>query len=271
MTAFIKLVPVLLTFSSSAAASVLQTAQIQMNCSLESMAHSGVALVSASDGGEFPMSIAGPFVQFAADAVLPNGAGMFAYAEATHGPSRLDAHTFWGSVSAHGESTETFQSGFVIAHLSYTARFHVPTARRYMFANGYLGSRASIGLFDSKDRPVAFYANGAPQPRYRSGFLPPGDYRLEIAAAAFSYQSTSGMHQYSTFAIELQIPCPGDINSDGVVGDSDFQNFAGAYDLLDCADSEMPLGCPSDLNADGAVDDADFVMFVGAYSSMSCD
>lgn len=64
--------------------------------------------------------------------------------------------------------------------------------------------------------------------------------------------------------------CPGDLNGDGFVEDSDFVIFGAAYDLLDCADPAMPPGCPADLNGDTFVDDADFVLFGAAYNELLC-
>ena len=64
--------------------------------------------------------------------------------------------------------------------------------------------------------------------------------------------------------------CPGDLNSDGVVDDSDFVIFVASYNILDCTDPTMPAGCPGDLNADGLVDDADFSIFVVAYDALLC-
>ena len=64
--------------------------------------------------------------------------------------------------------------------------------------------------------------------------------------------------------------CPCDLNHDGVVDDSDFVIFVGAYNLLDCTDPTMPAGCPSDFNGDHLVDDADFVIFVPAYNDYVC-
>lgn len=71
-------------------------------------------------------------------------------------------------------------------------------------------------------------------------------------------------------ALEFVPPCPGDLNADGQVDDTDFVLFAGAYDRLLCSDPGMPAGCPSDLNADTLVDDADFVLFAGAYDALAC-
>ena len=64
--------------------------------------------------------------------------------------------------------------------------------------------------------------------------------------------------------------CPGDLDNDGFVDDFDFPPFASAYDLLDCADPNMPSGCPADLDANGIVDDADFVIFASAYDALVC-
>ena len=64
--------------------------------------------------------------------------------------------------------------------------------------------------------------------------------------------------------------CIGDTNCDGVVEDGDFVDFATAYNIFDCADSQMPPGCPADMNGDGYVDDADFVLFAQAYDNFAC-
>ncbi|MBL8875826.1 MAG: hypothetical protein JNM86_08535 [Phycisphaerae bacterium] len=68
----------------------------------------------------------------------------------------------------------------------------------------------------------------------------------------------------------LILPPAADLTGDSVVDDADFVQFAGAYNLLDCADSAMPANCPADLTADGFVDDADFVLFVAAYDALVC-
>jgi hypothetical protein len=60
------------------------------------------------------------------------------------------------------------------------------------------------------------------------------------------------------------------LNNDGFVDDSDFVQFAGAYDILDCADPAMAPGCPADLTDDGFVDDSDFVVFAEAYNELLC-
>ncbi len=62
--------------------------------------------------------------------------------------------------------------------------------------------------------------------------------------------------------------CAADLNSDQLVDDSDFVNFASAYDQLVCAD--LPGLCMADLNDDRQVDDTDFVIFAAAYNDLLC-
>ncbi|MBX3378604.1 MAG: hypothetical protein KF805_00790 [Phycisphaeraceae bacterium] len=64
--------------------------------------------------------------------------------------------------------------------------------------------------------------------------------------------------------------CLQDLNNDELVDDSDFVIFINEYNILDCADPEIPVGCPADFNADGIVDDADFVIFVVGYNTLLC-
>ncbi|MBS0190698.1 MAG: hypothetical protein U0573_02250 [Phycisphaerales bacterium] len=64
--------------------------------------------------------------------------------------------------------------------------------------------------------------------------------------------------------------CLGDLNADGLVDDSDFVIFAGAYDILLCPTDPSITCCPADLNGDGFVDDSDFVLFANAYDQLIC-
>ncbi|MBN8597778.1 MAG: hypothetical protein J0L78_08905 [Planctomycetes bacterium] len=64
-------------------------------------------------------------------------------------------------------------------------------------------------------------------------------------------------------------PCPGDLNDDRTVDDTDFVLFAQAYDELLCSE-EPETECPADLNGDQIIDDADFVLFVQAYDTLIC-
>lgn len=82
-----------------------------------------------------------------------------------------------------------------------------------------------------------------------------------------------GQTRYAFDANALTVfapPCPGDLNGDTFVDDSDFVLFAVAYDILDCAAPNMPAGCPADLNTDGLVEDSDFVIFAAAYDALFC-
>ncbi|MBL8885600.1 MAG: S8 family serine peptidase [Phycisphaerales bacterium] len=64
-----------------------------------------------------------------------------------------------------------------------------------------------------------------------------------------------------------RIRCPGDLNADDLVDDTDFVDFAGFYnDLL------TPGGAYTggDFNGDGLTDDSDFVVFAGMYDQLLC-
>jgi 6-phosphogluconolactonase (cycloisomerase 2 family) len=84
------------------------------------------------------------------------------------------------------------------------------------------------------------------------------------------YSSTVPTDSLGGFATYVPAICPADLTGEGFVDDSDFQVFAQAYNILDCADGSMPLGCPADFNIDGFVDDNDFVIFVIAYNELVC-
>jgi len=57
-------------------------------------------------------------------------------------------------------------------------------------------------------------------------------------------------------------PCPGDLNGDAIVDDSDFVIFADYYQAF--------LEPRGDLTGDGLTDDPDFVIFAGSYDALSC-
>jgi hypothetical protein len=64
--------------------------------------------------------------------------------------------------------------------------------------------------------------------------------------------------------------CPGDMNSDGLVDDLDFQLFVQQYAIMDCFDPDMPPLCLADLDLDSFVTDDDFLMFLSEYDAMLC-
>ena len=79
-----------------------------------------------------------------------------------------------------------------------------------------------------------------------------------------------GSDESNTVVVEVFTICPADLNGDLLVDDTDFVIFASAYDMLDCADPNMPAGCPADINGDGMVEDLDFVLFASAYDQLIC-
>jgi len=85
----------------------------------------------------------------------------------------------------------------------------------------------------------------------------------------FEPLSVGGEIVISGLGTANQYDCPADLNRDGMVDDSDFPEFVGAYDALDCASVDLSV-CAADLNLDEYVDDADFVLFVSAYNELVC-
>lgn len=98
----------------------------------------------------------------------------------------------------------------------------------------------------------------------------PGDYFLFVSSYSSRPERRFGRVKVTVTGNATFIGCPGDLNSDDQVDDSDFSLFAKAYNLLVCADPAMPTGCPADLNADGFVDDVDFQIFATAYDALLC-
>lgn len=95
--------------------------------------------------------------------------------------------------------------------------------------------------------------------------------RIETPNAGFgSATAIVGCDRATSATLTTRPACPGDLNGDTFVDDSDFVIFAPAYDILDCADPSMAAGCPADLNGDDVVDDLDFVLFAAAYNDLIC-
>lgn len=72
-------------------------------------------------------------------------------------------------------------------------------------------------------------------------------------------------------SVRLVKRCGSDFDQSGAVDESDFEVFAAAYSLMDCADPLMQAQCPADLDRDRFVDDADFSMFAVAFDRAICD
>jgi subtilisin family serine protease len=63
-----------------------------------------------------------------------------------------------------------------------------------------------------------------------------------------------------------RIDCPGDLNNDGVVDDTDFVQFADFYNAL-IAPAPYTAG---DFNGDASTEDSDFVIFANSYNALLC-
>lgn len=132
-------------------------------------------------------------------------------------------------------------------------------------------------VIDTHERNYDMYygVNGGPQAKIGEN-LP---FRATNPSVCWNYDRLSfvlfgatslAASSYLDNVVVTSTLCSADLDGDGYVDDSDFVAFAGAYDVLDCADPSMLGGCPADLNGDGYVDDSDFVAFAGAYDTFVC-
>lgn len=116
-----------------------------------------------------------------------------------------------------------------------------------------------------------FFMVQRPQLFPRGGFvLDTRDLNTTELAALGLQAADSGASDHLLLVLDLGRIPRADFSGDGIVTDDDFQVFAAAYNILDCADLAMAYGCPADLNADGVVDDEDFQFFVIAYDELVC-
>jgi hypothetical protein len=129
------------------------------------------------------------------------------------------------------------------------------------------GLSASISYHYISGDPKGVFIVDLKNPALRSGRSRSSSPSVVVAAHSqvFPYEGISVLEPLAV------AECAGDLNGDGLVDDADFVIFLAAYNLLDCADPNMPSGCPADLNSDDSVDDADFVEFVAAYNQLLCD
>lgn len=104
--------------------------------------------------------------------------------------------------------------------------------------------------------------------RHNSGGI--DRFTFNSGSNSWTFASTEATPSMGCIAAYVPAICPADLTGEGFVEDADFVIFAGAYNLLDCADPTMPIGCPADFNLDGFVDDADFVIFAAAYDALVC-
>jgi hypothetical protein len=97
-----------------------------------------------------------------------------------------------------------------------------------------------------------------------NGFFTPVPYR-----GAFEGRKKSWLSGWSYGALVCNfstgiLPCPTDLNFDGITNSSDFLIFVGKFGQA-CGS----LPCPTDLNNDGVTNNSDFLIFVGNLNS-SC-
>ncbi|MBX3389731.1 MAG: family 16 glycosylhydrolase [Phycisphaeraceae bacterium] len=96
------------------------------------------------------------------------------------------------------------------------------------------------------------------------GFAPPNAAKVRFVVSFQQPAMAAGSSR--TDEIDFREgTCPTDTNADGMTDDTDFVNFAAAYDQLVCG-----MVCPADFNGDTIVDDADFVLFVASYNDLLC-
>ena len=93
---------------------------------------------------------------------------------------------------------------------------------------------------------------------------------LSNAGLTYGGSDTAAARLGPYYTYVLNARCPGDVNADGFVDDTDFTIFAAAYDAFNCPGGFTLPMCPSDLNSDGFVDDADFTLFAAAYDTFMC-
>ncbi len=188
------------------------------------------------------------------------------------------------NISLTGSATHTNEFGYTAAYTDAAVVLTLTEAATYAIAN--LSTTKVNNVSTAFNQVTLESATGFINTFSATrGDLSPGTYRLRFGVAAaqpltfsFSLVSTwynqfnaTGCKDTSVnWTLALRKPCHGDLNFDTLVDDADFQSFALAYDILGCAQPEMPQGCPADFNNDGVVDDFDFQMFVVSYNELIC-
>ncbi len=147
-------------------------------------------------------------------------------------------------------------------------------------------SAVEIDVLDTKryDRVVFFdnvIVDGTLKVRAPAGFYPPPAFDFLVirgkCTGAFSrVEAPPGFraemrYNFMGASVRLVKRCGSDFDQSGAVDESDFEVFAAAYSLMDCADPLMQEQCPADLDRDRFVDDADFSMFAVAFDRAICD
>ncbi|MGH7244792.1 MAG: hypothetical protein ACREJD_15370 [Phycisphaerales bacterium] len=183
------------------------------------------------------------------------------------------------AMSAMGKASAASQAGPANCILSqstsdFRITFTVSTPVQYALDGAVDGAEFRLAEPIGGAIHLVQAAPGTPTPYSFSGILKPGRNYTVLTQSSQLANACSGdlfalAGEYSLNGSFLSLaPCPGDLNFDRVVDDSDFVLFVAAYNELLCP--AAPLPCDADLNFDGFVDDADFVIFVAAYNVLLC-
>ncbi|HEX8877972.1 MAG TPA: DNRLRE domain-containing protein [Phycisphaerales bacterium] len=223
-------------------------------------------------------------VRFDVASVVPAGATVVAASlTLVEGGSNFDEHTCtlhrvtnsWGegaSVANGGQGGGTLaQTGDATwLHRSFPTTLWTNLGGDFNpVASASLAVGAGASFTWTSAQLAADVQSMASDPANNFGWLVRGEESLSKTAKKFSTREDIAANR-PTLVISFFPTCLGDLNSDGLVDDTDFVTFAGAYNTLDCADPSMPAACPADLNFDGFVDDVDFVLFAAAYNELLC-
>lgn len=137
------------------------------------------------------------------------------------------------------------------------------TNAQFRLGNDLDGTVALVESFDTTTLPIATF-----------NVLRPGRTYTLLAQASDLANACAGASIVLDGSFSLSVafatitPCPGDLNFDGFVDDTDFSLFAVAYNELLCA--PPPALCDADLNGDSVVDDVDFTIFAAGYNDLIC-
>lgn len=85
-------------------------------------------------------------------------------------------------------------------------------------------------------------------------------------AGSYQFSTENSCGGFGVGNLTLEIECPGDLNLDSFVDNSDFSFFVEAYNQLIVPDADRRC----DWNGDRLVDNSDFVLFVGYYNELLC-
>jgi hypothetical protein len=214
--------------------------------------------------------------------VIPVASRLSDFYLATHGV-RFSSGSAFVAVVNHGSNTPsgknilggstpdgrlTYQNGFPVAAAFFDPTGTVKYVVSAVSVRGDLTPVPGTKTLEAYDvngnllgRDIQLDSNPAPL-----AVNAPGIHRIRM----FSQSATIGFDDLRFDTPRAAASCPGDLNGDTFVDDVDFQIFALAYNILDCAEPAMPSGCPADLNSDGLVDDTDFLIFVIAYNAVLC-